>query len=144
MKESHTMCHYPVQVVDHFTVISSASWGLIIGLGTRSIASMSLPQTFRIEGSVDETSTAVHRVSILWIHSSLNQCFHDFQHWLSDVGSPSGSKGGSGFTLSLVEKKYPARLMVQLPYSLELTPPSIISHPYFLLKYAAEVYLSLI
>ena len=32
----------------------------------------------------------------------------------------------------------------QLPYSLELTPPSIISPPYFLLKYAAEVYLSLI
>ena len=32
-----------------------------------------------------------------------------------------------------------------IPYSLELTPPSIISKPrYFLLKYAAEVYLSLI
>ena len=31
-----------------------------------------------------------------------------------------------------------------LPYSLEITPPSIISPPYFLLKYAAEVYLSLI
>ena len=32
---------------------------------------------------------------------------------------------------------------IDIPYSLELTPPSIISPP-FLLKYAAEVYLSLI
>ena len=29
-------------------------------------------------------------------------------------------------------------------HALEITPPSIISPPYFLLKYAAEVYLSLI
>jgi len=33
---------------------------------------------------------------------------------------------------------------LHLPYSLEITPPSIISPLYFLLKYAAEVYLSLI
>ena len=33
---------------------------------------------------------------------------------------------------------------ISVPYSLELMPPSIISPPYFLLKYAAEVYLSLI
>ena len=65
------MCDYLVQLVVHFTVIGSTSWGLIIGLGTRSITTVSLPQTFRIEGSGDETSTAVRRVCILWIHSSL-------------------------------------------------------------------------
>ena len=34
-------------------------------------------------------------------------------------------------------------ITMHIPYSLELMPPSIISPPpYFLLKYAAEVYLS--
>ena len=65
------MCNYPVQLVVHFTVIGSTPWGLIIGLGTRSITTMSLPKSFCIKGSGDETSTSAHGVSILWIHSSL-------------------------------------------------------------------------
>ena len=36
----------------------------------RSIVTVSPPQTFHIEGSGDETSTAARGVSILWIHSS--------------------------------------------------------------------------
>ena len=73
------MCDYPVQIVVHFTVIGSTSWGLIIGLVTGSIASVSSPdlsyRRFRRGSAKKEISYTVSRNPI-WnpeIHSEIQK-----------------------------------------------------------------------